>query len=436
MLDNPRIRFGYSALAFSLLFAGDAWRFTFGWWVFGTVAVLVTFFSLWLLWRQRGRWSFVGLPMPLLLFLALATVSIFWSQYPSASALGVVSTWIIAVNAVALAITFSWAELLRVLGVVFRLIVGLSLLFELFVAVVVRKPVLPLFGQPGVDYGSFEKLPKILLWSRNELFEVFDGGRIQGILGNADALGFVALLALIVFAVQLASGKVTRRWGAFWFLVALATVFLTRSATVTLAAVGVAAVLVIALLMRRAGSGRGRLLVYVVSTVVVSGALVAGFVLRSHVLAVLGKSADLTGRVGIWGNVFDLAQQRPAFGWGWVGYWVPWSEPFTDLASAGGIRQLQAHNVWVDVVFQLGFVGLVIFFALVAAALVKSWQHAVDRPQVAPGAPLPYRAVTLLPLLFLVALIVQSFAESRLITEFGFALLVIVAVKTKRRELV
>lgn len=96
---------------------------------------------------------------------------------------------------------------------------------------------------------------------------------------------------------------------------------------------------------------------------------------------------------------------------------------------------MQAHNTWVDVAFQLGLVGLVLFIALVGAAFVKAWQHAVDRPQKAPGAPLHHSAVTLLPLLVLVALIVQSFAESRLITEYGLALLVVVAVKTKRREL-
>jgi O-antigen ligase len=153
------------------------------------------------------------------------------------------------------------------------------------------------------------------------------------------------------------------------------------------------------------------------------------------VLALLGKSSDLTNRADIWHNVIELAQQRPAFGWGWVSYWVPWADPFDHLVFRSGVRQLQAHDTWLDVAFQLGLVGLILFVAFVGAALVKSWQHAVDRPQRAPGAPLRHTAITLLPLLALVALIVQSFAESRLITEYGLALLIVVAVKTKRREL-
>lgn len=436
MLENPRFRLGYSILVLSLLLAGDAWRFTLGWWVFGTITILLTLLSAWLLWRQRGTWSLIGMPMPLVLFLTLATVSIFWSHYPAATALGLFTTWIIAINAAALAITLNWAELLRFLGIVLRIVLGLSLLFELFVSVVVRDRVLPLFGQPGVDYDSFKKIPGILMWSRNELFQVFDGGRIQGILGNANSLGFVALLALIVFSIQLASKKVTRYWGLFWILVAAATLLMTKSATVTMAAVGVGAVLLIVMLMRRAQTGRGRLIVYLSSTAVIVAAVAVAFVLRSRVLELLGKSSDLTGRFGIWQSVIDLAQQRPAFGWGWVSYWVPWADPFENLARHAGIRQLQAHNTWLDVAFQLGLVGLIIFIALVGAALVKAWQHAVDAPQEAPGRPLPHEALTLLALLILVALIVQSFAESRLITEYGFALLIIVAIKTKRRELV
>lgn len=375
------------------------------------------------------------MPLPLLTFLALATVSIFWSHYPGATALGLFTTWIIVVNAVALAVTFTWAELLRALGLVLRFVIGVSLLFELFVSLVLRERLLPFFGQPGVNYDSYDKIPGMLMWSRNQLFDVFGDGRIQGILGNANSLGFLALLALIVFGIQLAARTVQRSWGILWIVLAAATILMTKSATVTLALAGVAVVLVIALLVRHAKTDRGRMITYAASTAALAAVVVIAFLLRSRVFELLGKSSDLTGRLGIWQKVIDLAQQRPAFGWGWVSYWVPWADPFHNLVFRSGVRQLQAHNTWLDVAFQLGLVGLIVFIALVGAALIKAWQHAVDRPQKAPGAPLRHSAITLLPLLVLVALVVQSFAESRLITEYGFALLIVVAVKTKRREL-
>jgi O-antigen ligase len=435
MLENPRIRLGFSTLVLFTLLAGDAWRLALGWWFFGALTIALTLFAGWLLWLQRTRWSLGGMPLPLLAFLALATVSIFWSHYPGATALGLFTTWIIVVNAVALAVTFTWAELLRALGLVLRFVLGVSLLFELFVSVVLRERLLPFFGQPGVDYDAYDRIPGMLMWSRNELFDVFGDGRIQGIVGNANSLGFLALLGLIVFGIQLAARSASRGWGIAWLVVAAATVLMTKSATVTLATVGVAIVLLVALLVRRARTGRGRAIVYAASAAVLLGGAVVAFLLRTRVFELLGKSPDLTGRLGIWEKVIDLAQQRPAFGWGWVSYWVPWADPFDHLVFRSGVRQLQAHDTWLDVAFQLGLVGLILFVAFVGAALVKSWQHAVDRPQRAPGAPLRHTAITLLPLLALVALIVQSFAESRLITEYGLALLIVVAVKTKRREL-
>lgn len=435
MLESARFRFGFSAIALFILLAGDAVRLSLGWWVFGGVTIAVTLISGWLLWLQRSRWSVAGMPLPMLAFLAVATASIFWSHYPGATALGLFTTWLIVVNSVALAVTFTWAELLHALGGVLRFVLGVSVLFELFVSVVLRQRILPVFGQPGVDYDAYEKLPGMLMWSRNELFEVFGDGRIQGIVGNSNSLGFLALLALIVFGIQLASRAVSRSSGWFWLVVAAATILMTKSATVTLAAAGVAVVLIVALLVRRARTGRGRVVVYLSSAAVLAAGAATAFVLRDRVFELLGKSSDLTGRLGIWEKVIDLTQQRPAFGWGWVSYWVPWADPFDSLVFRVGVRQLQAHNTWVDVAFQLGMVGLIVFIALTGAALIKAWQHAVDRPQKAPRTPLKHTALTLLPLLILVALIVQSFAESRLITEYGLALLLVVAVKTKRREL-
>jgi exopolysaccharide production protein ExoQ len=65
---------------------------------------------------------------------------------------------------------------------------------------------------------------------------------------------------------------------------------------------------------------------------------------------------------------------------------------------------------------------------------VRSWTLAVDRPQFGPGSPARYDATTLLPVLVLVALLAQSIAESRLLIEYGFLLLALFAIKTKRPD--
>ena len=418
------MRTTFLVVTFFTLLAGDAWRYTITWWGFGVVAVGIAVVSILLMIRQREHWRYGSLPIPLVAFLVIATASIAWSFYPGASALGVVTTWLTTVVAAAIATTYTWQEVLRGLAIALRFVLGLSLLFELIVALFVRRPVLPLW----VEYPAGD-IPKLLYWSRNELFEVFDGGRIQGVVGNASTLGFMALLSLIAFSIQLTSGTVRKVPGILWIAVAIATLVFTSSATIWVAMVVVAAALGAVLLVRSARGG-WRLVAYggVAATAVVVAAL--GLLLRDQLLAALGKSDDLTGRLDIWNAVIGLAQQRPVQGWGWVSYWPPWVPPFDDLISRNGVQVMHAHNAWLDVWLQIGIFGLVAVGALVLSTFVRAWLFAVDPPQVS-SRPGRFTALSLLPVLLLVALLVQSVAESRLLVEYGWSILVLVAIKTR-----
>jgi len=427
LLDAPRFRTGYLVISLFCLFAGDALRYSVSWYGFGVVAVSMTMVSVLLLvaTHRARRWSLQAVPIPLILFLAVATGSVAWSFYPGATLLGILVTWMTVVVGAAIGVCFTTPEILRALGLAFRAILGLSLLFELVVATLVRAPLLPFFTL--ADISSYEKIPKLLYWSRNLLFE---GGKIQGIVGNSSLLAFVALIALIVFSIQFAARTVRRVSAIAWIVVALAVLVLTRSATVIVGVLVVAAVAV-ALLVLRASRRRWRIAASVAISSIAAGAVATALLMREPILGLLGKSSDLTGRLDIWNAVMDLASARPVFGWGWVSWWVPWVAPFDTLAFESGVRQLHAHNAWLDVWLQLGILGLVLFGALVLSTLVRSWQIAVDRPQFRPNARERYSAVSLLWVLVLVALLVQSAAESRLLVEYGLALLVIVSFRSK-----
>ena len=81
-------------------------------------------------------------------------------------------------------------------------------------------------------------------------------------------------------------------------------------------------------------------------------------------------SEDLTGRLDIWSAVWALFVERPILGWGWTSYWQSWVPLFQDLAVRNGVLYLQAHNACVDVAFQLGVVGLVLFRGSIVATCV------------------------------------------------------------------
>ena len=425
MLERRGFRIGFATLVLFTVLAGDAWRYSISWYGWGVIALGITVVSVLLLTRHRG-WR-KPLPVGMVAFLLLATASIAWSYYPAASALGVTAQWVTTIAALGLAVALRWDEILVALGLALRIILGLSVLFELVVALVIRQPVLPLW----VDYGSQAKLPKLLYWSRDVLFV---DGKIQGIVGNSSLLAMIALLGLIVFGVQLAARTVGRIQGIASLALAALVVGLTRSPTIFIGIAVCAAVLAAILALRHFRSRRGRAVVYAAmgAAVVLAGVGVAVF--GRQLLALVGKSETLTGRAGIWDAVIGLAQQRPAFGWGWVSYWVPWVAPFDHLVSRAGVQQLHAHNAWLDVWLQLGIAGLLVFGFFVLVTTLRAWFVAVDRPQAGPGEPGRYTATSLLPILIVAALLVQSLAESRLLVEYGWLLMALLAVKMKRRE--
>jgi O-antigen ligase len=415
MTETGLYRRTLATLGLFTMAAGDVWRNLIGWWGWGAIVVVLV--ALVVIELIRIRADLRRLPYPLIGFLVLATASIAWSAYPAASALMVAALLATAAYGVFLSTALDLTTFVRCLGTALRWILGLSLLFELFVATVVREKLLPFW----VDWSHLEKIPAAFYWSRNLLFE---GGRIQGIVGNSNILAFAALLAVIVFSVQIAARATSRFWTTLWLVIALGTLALTRSSTVLVAGAAVAIVAIYLWLVRRVPSER-RIPWYIVGAGTAAAGIALVLVFRDSLLALLGKSPDLTNRLDIWDTVLGLANQRPAVGWGWTGYWWPYVEPFDDLIVIKGVTYLQAHNAWIDVVLQLGIVGLVVFGALVLSTLGRAWARAVDLPR-ARG-----KAIGLLPILVMVMLLVHSLAESRLLIEIGFALLVVFAVRTR-----
>jgi O-antigen ligase len=405
-----------ATVGFVTLTAGDLWRNLLSWWGWGAICVVLVILAVVEL--VHARVDLRRLPFTLIGFLVLAVVSIFWSDYPGGTVVGIAALFTTAAFAIFLATVLDLETMLRALGLALRWILGLSFVFEFIVAAFIRQPVLPFF----TDYSKLDKIPQAFYWSRDLLFH---GGQIQGIQGNSNLFALAALLALIVFAVQWVSRTASRIWLGFWGIIAIAALALTRSSTVLIA---LAAVIVVGVFVGlvRATSGWRRGLVYGGGTIVALGIAAIGIFANGLVLAVLGKSTELTHRTDIWNTVLHLANQRPAAGWGWVGYWVPWIEPFKHLAVIKGVTYLQAHDAWIDLYFQLGVIGLIVFGLLVLTTLWRSWFMAIEAGRS--------RLIDLFPLLVMVALIVHSIAESRLLVEICFSLLVIASIRTAQRE--
>ncbi|NQW86488.1 MULTISPECIES: O-antigen ligase [unclassified Frigoribacterium] len=409
----------FATLAFLVLFGGDVLRNGTGWWGWGAACMAMVVAAVVLVVRHPPRVR--TLPRLLVLFLLFAVVSIAWSQYPAGSAIGIVLTLMTSVGALAVTVVASWPTIVTALGRALRIHVVASLLFEVVVGLVVRQPVCPV-------YLDCTDRPAAWFWSRDVLFE---GGRIQGLQGNSNILAIIALLALIVTAVQAADRSIGRGTAVVGLVTSLLALVLTRSATVAVVAVAVGLVLLLVVATRRREPGR-RGPVFGVAALVVLAAVTVVVLARGPLLALLGKSGDLTGRTDIWSAVYDLGVQHPVVGWGWVSYWFPFVEPFTDLAERNGVVYLQAHDAYLDVWFQLGWIGLALFGLTIVGVVLRSWWWAVDRRMLSREVAAPWSALDLLPLLLVTALLVHGLTESRLIVEWGWATFVVVVLVTRR----
>ena len=369
------------------------------------------------------------LPWVALGYVSLAVVSVAWSQWRFAT----IITWVllaaVTVNALLLAYALSWREIVRALASAFKWILGLSLAIELWVSLVLHGPLLPFFADfPDGDIDSH------WYWVRDNLL---DGGRIQGIVGNSNLLAIVSLFAIVTFGVSFAARARWRTTLVLWTLLALYLMVRASSATAYVCALAAAVILLVALMIRRARTRETRARIYLSCGAILVVVVAAAIVFIKPVLEALGRSADLTGRTDlIWTKVLERAATHPVFGNGFSSPWLPSDPSFDGWIVDHDITVFHAHNMWLDVLMQLGIVGLVLMAGAYLTLLWRAWFFAADRPRWDLRDNRPYSPLTLLPLLFTVILLVQGLAESTPIMLWGWMLLVLLSFKVKSVPLV
>lgn len=378
--------------------------------------------GLWAAIRPPVQWR--RLPWYAVAYVSWATLSIIWSQWREATALTLLLLVITTLQGLFIGSVLTWREIVRVIASALKWVIALSIVFELSVSVFVGGPILPGFIIPAEPADD-----PIVYWSRDNLF---DGGRIQGIMGNANLLGPVALLAIIVFSIRFASGAPRRVLLGIWIGLSAFLFYRASSATAYVAALAVVIVLVTVLLMRRARRPGERTRYYLAYAAVGLGGLLAFWLWRDPLFAALGRSSDLTGREKIWQAVLERAFQHPLIGWGYSTPWIVGEPAFDGWIIDHGQTVIQAHSMWIDVFFQLGLVGVFLMAIVYIAFIWRSWFFAVDRPRWDLRDDRPYSPLTLLPTLVAAILLVQGFAESGPLLAWGWLFVVMLGFKIKQ----
>ncbi|MEN9713785.1 MAG: hypothetical protein RLZZ164_449 [Actinomycetota bacterium] len=408
---RSRIATRVAYLGLFTLLAGDAVRYSVGWWGWGAMLLLLLGFTSYLFFTSDYKRMFKLLPLPLTLLLGLMAASTIWSNYAGFTALATFAQLATTLFGVYLAGAFSWRRLLEILGNTLRFILGASLVFEFIAAAIVRGPIAPIFK----NYKGDKPPAEAFYWSRGHLF---DGERIQGIVGNSNLLAYIAMLGLAVFAIEYVIAQ-SNRWMFLLSLVTtIGTLWLAKSAGVTFAVAAMLIAAIVALSVEgRDRDTRHRTYRWVWAVAGLSAILVFAF--RKEVFGWIGKTPDMTGRTKIWKLVLGLIGDRPIQGWGWLSYWVPGVKPYAGLVVIDRVPYYQAHNAYLDTWLQVGIFGLLLLLWFVTLAFVKLWRLAVRQTN----------PLYLWPMLVFFGILAQNLTESRMLLESGWLLLVLLAVK-------
>lgn len=413
---------GWCIFVLFMALSSTAWIHAFGETITTVITISATVLSIGLWFGTRPSVQWRRLPWFVVGYVGWAVLSITWSAWPLATALTLLLLLLTTTQALFVGAVLTWRELVRAIASALKWVIGLSLVFELWVSIFVQAPILPGFIVEKAD-------DPILYWSRNNLF---DGGRIQGIMGSGNLLGPVALLAIIVFAIRFTAGVPRRTLLGVWIAVSAYLCYRAGSATTFAAAVGVVVVLTTVLLIRRTRKPGQRTPLYIGYAAIGIGGALAVWLGRDAIFAALGRSSDLTGRESIWAAVLERANERPIIGWGFSSPWVPWDPSFDGWIIDHGETVMQAHNTWIDLYLQLGLVGVFLFATLYLAFIWRAWFFAVDRPRWDLKADRPYSSLTLLPTLVGTILLIQSFAESSPLLAWGWMFAVMLGFKIKQ----
>jgi exopolysaccharide production protein ExoQ len=308
------------------------------------------FLSMW-----RGNWLTA-------LFILLALLSILWSIAPLATVFRSLELLLAALAASYFGMRLSSEKLMQALfwfG---------ALLFILSIALV--------FGAPptGTMYWApFHGAWRGVYWHRNHL---------------ASISVFLSIVYLCRMFIALRNRNSNGILDAALYLLSLLILYFARSATGYIVFIVLHTAAVVAGMWLQV---EHRLRKWQYALMLVGGAITAILVLSNldFVFGLFGRDTTMTGRVGLWSNLIELASRHLWLGHGFGAVWT--LDAFRDEIQrlAGWTSQpLIADNGLLDIFLHLGIPGIVVFSCVLILGTVRSLLYGVRRKTLTEFFPL------------------------------------------------
>jgi O-antigen ligase len=178
----------------------------------------------------------------------------------------------------------------------------------------------------------------------------------RGVFTQKNACGRAMVFAI---AITLARGR-TNLWRGLSLLLFLGVLAMSGSRSFWMVGLSVFALAALfAFLKRHDVPSRAIIVSMSIALTVLTIALVAIF--AADILTLLGRDATLTGRSDIWREVWHSILKRPVLGYGYAAFWIGLKGEAFNVFTMIGFVVLHAHNGFLEVLLEVGAVGLAIF---------------------------------------------------------------------------
>jgi O-antigen ligase len=262
------------------------------------------------------------------LLIGFSITSIIWSALPNMTFNRLIALCGTALFSIYFSSRFTIKEQLELIGWTFGIAAIMSLVFAL---------ALPQYGQMASVHAG--------LW--------------RGVYNNKNALGKTMGIAAVVFLI-LAQRKESQRW-IYWGLLGLSILLLIMSK----ASSPLINLIVVIMAFFLLQTFRWQ---YVLMVPALSGIALIGFVLHSilvsnadAVVSFFEKDLTFTGRTDLWPLVIDKIEEQPWLGYGFGAFWNGREGPSKYVWDAIFFEAPNAHNGFLDILLELGIVGLTIY---------------------------------------------------------------------------
>jgi exopolysaccharide production protein ExoQ len=292
--------------------------------------------------------------------------------------------WIIAFAVFAI-LSFVWSS---ASGVTMR--AGLQYLTTVVCALIASRVIDSRTALCGASVGVAVVLLCSLLFGASH-YDPLDGSyTFVGMFASKNQLGFFASLGVYMAVASLLVVRVSTKWRlAQFFLGVMAAycLFASSSATSVMAtAATVAITATLALVIKFAPRNRRTFFTFglVVALLVIGVGLNFGLV--DVILGAFGKNSTLTGRTYLWQQGLRASEEAPLFGIGYQAYWVQGfseAERLWEEFYIGARTGFHFHNTYVEVLVELGYVGLILISVVIIAVVFGSLRRLLrDRRSV------------------------------------------------------